>query len=334
MDVKDDTSEDDYSEPDDAASQWSHESELVLSEVHVNADLSPGASNRKALTSTVYHLLLPPTQDIVALQIWHCNATPPSLLGTQIWSASFTLASYLLAHRQTLVTGKRVLELGAVTERVLELGAGTGFLSAVCRIIGCRHIIATDGGPQVDQLLNLCEQNMENVAAQLSRDVSLGAFSVRKLDWLDDLDDDDSVDNTKQWMHDEYRNLDVIIAADVIYDDFLTDAFLHKAMYLLLNVCPGAALLLAMEKRYNFVVGEERPTARAFAYLCERINKWYRHRLTIERVRVTAAPSEDDDATIEFDSSTDDDELPRLVVEEGSRRQVELWKIKAKSTAT
>ncbi|KAL9116006.1 MAG: hypothetical protein Q9227_000374 [Pyrenula ochraceoflavens] len=55
--------------------------------------------------------------------------------GFRTWSAALHLGSYLVNEGQALVQGKDIL----------ELGAGTGFLSILCSAIGARKVMSTDG---------------------------------------------------------------------------------------------------------------------------------------------------------------------------------------------
>jgi len=71
----------------------------------------------------------------------------PSLLassgttGFRTWEAALHLGSYLVSeHGRSLVS----------TKNVLELGAGTGFISILCaKHLGTRHVLATDGSQEV-----------------------------------------------------------------------------------------------------------------------------------------------------------------------------------------
>lgn len=80
--------------------------------------------------------------------------------GLRTWEASLHLASFLLdsPEARVLVQGKRVL----------ELGAGSGFLSMLCAThLGASHVIATDGDAMVLEELrtNLFYNQVENRVA-------------------------------------------------------------------------------------------------------------------------------------------------------------------------
>lgn len=75
--------------------------------------------------------------------------------GFRTWEGCMHLATYLLTPPgQQHIQGKRVL----------ELGAGTGFLSILCdKHLGAKHVLATDGDEQVVEALR------ENVSLNLSK---------------------------------------------------------------------------------------------------------------------------------------------------------------------
>ncbi|RCI13136.1 hypothetical protein L249_1134 [Ophiocordyceps polyrhachis-furcata BCC 54312] len=108
--------------------------------------------------------------------------------GLRTWEAALHLGQYLCLHTD-IVVGKRVL----------ELGAGTGYVSILCaRHLSCAHVVASDGSDEVvgkladSFLLNHVDQDPSRISAQ-------------KLHWGEASD----VDN---WP------AEVVLGADVIYD--------------------------------------------------------------------------------------------------------------------
>ena len=78
--------------------------------------------------------------------------------GFRTWEAALCLGTYLFSSVATnLVRGRRVL----------ELGAGTGFLSILCaKYLGATHVLATDGSEEVidDLKTNLRLNKLDDVA--------------------------------------------------------------------------------------------------------------------------------------------------------------------------
>lgn len=111
--------------------------------------------------------------------------------GHRTWQGALHLATYLLA-RPSLVSGKRVL----------ELGAGTGFLSILCkRFLDATYVTATDG----EQLV--VEEMRKNLRLNGFED-NIG-IAARKLWWGSDLEGD--------WRPEgEGEGFDVVVGADIV----------------------------------------------------------------------------------------------------------------------
>ncbi|RKP25951.1 hypothetical protein SYNPS1DRAFT_22183 [Syncephalis pseudoplumigaleata] len=175
-------------------------------------------------------------------------------VGEQVWTGALLLADYLIAHHAALF-GRQP------SATVLELGAGTGLCN----------------GQQ--QVLRNCEYNMR--CNRLSETKDGGVF-VRHLDWQ----------HPPAWLreHDRQRasvpaseeaasmfewraadiarvtsDVQIFVAADVIYDNDATSAFLGIVHELLrpspLFQCSERILYMASEKRINFSLEELRATA-------------------------------------------------------------------------
>lgn len=68
-----------------------------------------------------------------------------STTGYRTWEAALHLGAYLLTSE-----GKSIVE----NRNVLELGAGTGFISILCsKLLGARHVTSTDGDEGVVEAL-------------------------------------------------------------------------------------------------------------------------------------------------------------------------------------
>lgn len=105
----------------------------------------PLPSSSAAAQQKSYVTYTAPSFDPDALQITLLEA--PSLLassgttGFRTWEAALHLGSYLFS-----IQGRHFVE----GKNVLELGAGTGFLSILCsKHLGAKHVLATDGSMEV-----------------------------------------------------------------------------------------------------------------------------------------------------------------------------------------
>ncbi|RKP07864.1 hypothetical protein THASP1DRAFT_30319 [Thamnocephalis sphaerospora] len=210
----------------------------------------------------------------------------------QVWPGALLLAEFL-AHRYDALFPHGH---GAA----LELGSGTGLCGAVLARFGLERVYCTDTG---DAVLRNCRFNLDwNAGDGVSADAA--STVVRRLDWLNlppwlcapdtlirdkktawagshDIKAADPVvtkrsnvemaqDATFDWTPEDIRRIDadvrVFLAADVIYDDTATSAFLATAAALL-RPRPhrkfSPVLYIASEKRLNFSIDELRVTASA-----------------------------------------------------------------------
>jgi protein-lysine N-methyltransferase EEF2KMT len=94
-------------------------------------------------------------------------------VGLRTWEASLRLAHYLFQHT-SLVKGKTVL----------ELGAGTGFLSLFCStVLSAKRVIATD---YLEQILDSMRENIRLNESTSASNSGVSNIDVEKLDWEDE----------------------------------------------------------------------------------------------------------------------------------------------------
>ncbi|KAI9873659.1 MAG: hypothetical protein M1830_010742 [Pleopsidium flavum] len=126
----------------------------------------------------------------------------PSLLsssgatGLRTWPAALSLGTYLASH-----TGKACVD----GKNILELGAGTGFLSIFCaKHAGALHVLATDGdGGAVDDIgANIYLNGLEGSGKMETAVLKWGHALIEEL----------------LSGQNEGRTYDVVLGADVIYD--------------------------------------------------------------------------------------------------------------------
>ena len=137
--------------------------------------------------------------------------------GLRTWEAALHLGQYLCTD-PSLVGGKRVL----------ELGAGTGYLSILCaRQLGAAHVVATDGS---DEVVVALAENFALNGLQEGPDARLSAAELR---WGQELMDAD---------------VDVVLGADITYDSSVVGALVTTIDGLLAR-SPDAEVLLAATQR-------------------------------------------------------------------------------------
>ncbi|XP_026210479.1 methyltransferase-like protein 22 isoform X2 [Anabas testudineus] len=177
-------------------------------------------------------------KDIIRIE--HTMATPLEDVGKQVWRGAFLLADFILS--------EPVMFRGAT---VLELGAGTGLTSIVMATVA-KTVYCTDVG---DDLLSMSKRNV--TLNRHMMEPAGGEVRVRQLDWLkNDLCTDADVDFswTEEEVADIYDNTSFIIAADVCYDDDLTDGLFRTLYRLCSNFTHTCTIFISLEKRMNFTL--------------------------------------------------------------------------------
>ncbi|NXN91276.1 MET22 protein, partial [Rhinopomastus cyanomelas] len=188
--------------------------------------------------------------DVVRIE--HTMATPLEDVGKQVWRAAFLLADYILFKRDAFRC-----------HSVLELGGGTGITSIIMGTVAQR-VYCTDVG---EDLLAMCEQNVTLNKHLL--EPGGGEVKVKKLDWLKDefcTDPEAPYSWSEEEIDDLHHHCTVIMAADVFYDDDLTDALfrtLYRVTHSLKNSC---TVYLALEKRLNFTLRHMDVTCEAYSH--------------------------------------------------------------------
>ncbi|RYP44302.1 hypothetical protein DL768_009221 [Monosporascus sp. mg162] len=144
------------------------------------------------------------------------------ITGFRTWEGSLHLASYLLTE-----TGKELVK----GKEVLELGAGTGFLSILCaKHLQASHVTTTDGDEGVVGALK------ENIVLNgLRSDQHVVARTLR---WGDDLE--------ATWVKEDCmaRPYDLVIGADITYDKVAIRA-LVTTIHQLFELRPGLRVLIS-----------------------------------------------------------------------------------------
>ncbi|KAI3359409.1 hypothetical protein L3Q82_002912 [Scortum barcoo] len=125
-------------------------------------------------------------------------------------------------------------------------------LTSIIMATTAKTVYCTDVG---EDLLSMCKRNVA-----LNRhlmDPAGGDVKVRQFDWLQhDLCTDADVEYswTEEEVADLYDNTRFIIAADVCYDDDLTDGFFRTLYRLCTNFRHTCTIFISLEKRLNFTL--------------------------------------------------------------------------------
>ncbi|XP_057632478.1 methyltransferase-like protein 22 isoform X1 [Chionomys nivalis] len=236
------------------------------------------------------------------IKIEHTMATPLEDVGKQVWRGALFLADYIL-FRRDLFQGCTAL----------ELGAGTGLASIVAATMA-HTVYCTDVGTD---LLAMCQRNVA-LNSHLTA-TGGGVIKVKELDWLkDNLCTDPKVPFSwsEEDISDLYDHTTVLFAAEVFYDDDLTDALfstLSRLVHRLKNACTA---ILSVEKRFNFTLRHLDVTCEAYDHFRASLDSL--EKLAGGRLRFMVEPVEAS--------------FPQLLTYERIR-QLELWKIRVEPAA-
>ncbi|XP_037933322.1 methyltransferase-like protein 22 [Teleopsis dalmanni] len=196
-----------------------------------------------------------PKAGTAAIEVEHSEETEIRLVGLQVWRGALLLADYLFHCRKEFEH-----------KNILELGAGVG-LTSIAAAVYVKQVVCTD--VDLGGILNLIRANVQRNARLLSGNVEVLEYDFFKLlkDYTPALIK--AIDES-----------DIVLAADVIYDDDLTDAFIRviDSIFERQSVTgKSKTIYVALEKRYVFTFSEFDAVAPMFEYFIKQtLNKtWH-----------------------------------------------------------
>ncbi|KDP37220.1 hypothetical protein JCGZ_06276 [Jatropha curcas] len=186
-------------------------------------------------------------------------------VGLQVWKAELVLSDFVL---HMMFTSS---EFDGICS--LELGAGTGLVGMLLAHVA-KTVFLTDRG---DEILDNCARNLHLNSELLNY---RGVIHVRELDWMNSwppaLSLGSSPDHRRySWTSaevEEAQAASLLVAADVIYSDDLTDA-LFSILERLMSRGSEKVLYLALEKRYNFSLDDLDVVANGYSHFLSYIRE-------------------------------------------------------------
>ncbi|XP_052862733.1 methyltransferase-like protein 22 isoform X2 [Anopheles cruzii] len=185
-----------------------------------------------------------------AIEIEHRKSTFLDLVGLQIWRGALLLADYILHNERKFKNS-----------HILELGSGVGLTSIVASMYA-RQVICTD--IDIGGLLDLIRSNIQR-NAHLSNPHC--RMNVEELNFKTSYQD-----FTREFKN-QLQTINYVIAADVIYDDEITEAFVRTIVSLLLELPKLKAIYIALEKRYVFTLEDMESVAPCYDYFLRYFEK-------------------------------------------------------------
>ncbi|KAF5726888.1 methyltransferase-like protein 22 isoform X1 [Tripterygium wilfordii] len=229
-------------------------------------------------------------------------------VGLQVWKAALVLADFVLHKIFTSFEFDGVVSL--------ELGAGTGLVGILLAQVA-KTVFLTDHS---NEILENCARNVQLNSGVLNY---RAAIHVRELDWMNSWPPTVHTGNlaSKEWYSwsssevEEVQEASVLVAADVIYSDDLTDAF-FTILERLMSLGQEKVLYLAMEKRYNFSLDDLEVVANGYS----RFRSYLKDDGECEGVQLGSFPF--------VGKCMDLALIPQYVGEYNRGNNVELWQIK------
>ncbi|XP_021910604.1 methyltransferase-like protein 22 isoform X2 [Carica papaya] len=199
----------------------------------------------------------------------------------------------------------------------LELGAGTGLVGMLLARVA-QTVFLTDQG---DEILDYCARNVSLNSGLFN---SRAAVHVRELNWMDPWPPKSVSDNIASlkkysWTSTEFEEVQgasLVVAADVIYSDDLTDA-LFSVLERLMSAGSEKVLYLTLEKRYNFSLDDLDVVANGYS----RFRGYLRLEGEHERFQYGRSPCF-------VGKCIDLTQIPQYVKEYERGQDVELWEIR------
>lgn len=185
-------------------------------------------------------------------------------VGCQVWRAELILADFVL-HNMFASTHLH----GVIA---VELGAGTGLVGILLARVA-KTVYITDRGADI---LDNCSKSVELNSGTFR---SHSSVRIRELDWQSAWPPSFDINNRSpkeySWTPSEVEDVNrasLLLAADVIYSDDLTDAF-FSILEKLMPGGPEKVLYLALEKRYNFSLTDLDVVANGYSHFRRYLRK-------------------------------------------------------------
>ncbi|XP_034190187.2 methyltransferase-like protein 22 [Osmia lignaria lignaria] len=179
------------------------------------------------------------------LGIEHYISTELQHVGLQVWRGALLLADYVLSNPDLFKD-----------KVVLELGAGVGLTSIVASFLA-KEVICTD--VDIKGILKLIRRNFIRNNTYVKSKLYIKELDFLNLKW-------------PTFYEERINEATIILAADVIYDENITNGFV-QTLAKLLNSETSKTVYISLEKRYVFTTANMDTSAPMFEEFLNCIEK-------------------------------------------------------------
>lgn len=197
----------------------------------------------------------------------HQNSTSLDLVGEQVWRGAIFLSDFIF-HNPQIFKGCNLL----------ELASGVGMTSVVAAMLA-KQVVITD----VDNgdILDMVHRNLKNNKDKIVAEVKVKELDFFRLETVDDMIED-------------IHKTTVVIAADVVYHNQLTDGFMN-AVLRILSEPPDKTMYIALEKRFVFTTENLETCCPMYDYFVTQLDWLWKQRQdsiswTVEQVDSNSFP--------------------------------------------
>ncbi|KAJ8964669.1 hypothetical protein NQ317_009317 [Molorchus minor] len=173
------------------------------------------------------------------------KSTVLGLVGLQIWRGSLLLADWLIHNNRHISSDSYIL----------ELGSGVGLTSIIASMFAPVYCTDVNKG----DLLKLIENNIK-------RNKHIGKYPLKVVEL------DFTAEELPKEVAAVLSKVEIILAADTIYDDHLTDAFV-RTIQKLLFAPSRRTVYVALEKRFVFTIADCDAVAPCYDYFLRCLGK-------------------------------------------------------------
>ena len=201
---------------------------------------SSSSASSKAVFDDDGDLVRDCNEDEIEFVIKHKLSTDLRGVGYQVWRGALLMSDYIIAN----------VGNGFTKKSVLEIGAGTGLAS-----IALSHFCSDDSYIYATDLPELVDLLKDNLDSNNSKNIEVFPLDLK-----------DTKDNAA------FEEIDIVIGADVIYDNDVTDGVINFLQMILHKTTKKSVeFIFTIDKRYIFTIDDMETVAPSYEYFIAKL---------------------------------------------------------------